>query len=239
MSSNLATPTNVSVRHHSFVDPRNYFDYAFELWKDPRLTLLAAASRVPEPSNGSSDSNLRIGEIADLRTPPYNKDRASHCSYEPRLASHQIGSGQQLPSRIHDQVVATKTSTTLPTKTQSRFISAAYVGFTNGCPLNAILTVNWSKLPEDADTYWSTLHPYDRAKSLVENPASGSVEPGHQWAREDSRIEPSNDSAHECAVEDHAGHQQELSGFDQSIATMFGHMTSFIAEPTTAKPSGR
>ncbi len=143
-------------------------DHAFAVWLDPRQKIQTADLGVSDRPKVPSFSKARNDEIVDLRTPSYNIAHAVPCSYGSSSVSNQTGKGNQ-NLRNHDERRRTrKISGSLPTRTQSRFISAAYTGFKNGYALNAILTVNWAKLCESTKTSWLNSHPYDRAKLLVE-----------------------------------------------------------------------
>jgi len=112
-------------------------------------------------------SNQR-GQIADLRTSSYNKAHAFQSSYGPKSACHQTSKEPNPQIRFDDVNPKIKKSEFLPNRTQATFVSAAYTAMEDGNPLNAILTVSWSKLGESPNSFWFNLHPYDRAKALVE-----------------------------------------------------------------------
>lgn len=123
---------------------------------------------MPDRPKAPIFSNARNDEIVDLRTPPYNKVRAFHFSYDSCSAFHQKSRNPKTKTTGDESIGVAKYSKSLPTRTQSRFISAAHIGYENGYPLNSILTVNWAKLIGEHSSFWQNLHPFDRAKVLVE-----------------------------------------------------------------------
>lgn len=108
-----------------------------------------------------------MAERHDLRTPPYNKERAVQYPYDPHSASSfkEESPSQKVTEKCSEEVMS---SENLPTGTQGRFLLAASIGYRDGFPLNMLLTVNWSKLLANLSVPWSEMHPYNRAKLLVE-----------------------------------------------------------------------
>ncbi len=121
-----------------------------------------------KPELTTSASIFVDGENADLRPPPYNKAPAIHSSYESCSVDNQNQELRRFESLNAAASAETKSSESLPVRTQDRFVQAAYVGFENGHPLNSILTINWEKLEEAIAQYWLDLHPYTRAKLLIQ-----------------------------------------------------------------------
>ena len=156
------------MRHHSFLRYERNLDHAFAVWLDPRQRISAAKVDVPDRPKSPSLSNALNDEIFDLRTPPYYWVRAFHCSYDPGSAFRQKSRKPNSETAGDAATGVAKYSKNLPARTQSRFISAAHIGFENGYPLNSILTVNWAKLIGERSSFWLNLHPYDRAKALIE-----------------------------------------------------------------------
>ncbi len=128
----------------------------------PRLSKMHRKSRRQpvKPKNSAQTS--------DLRTPPYSKARAIHSSYEACLVAGQTTCGSQHYRTDGAVGASSMASDCLPPKTQARFLDAASVGFENGYPLNAILTVNWTKLTGELSEYWLDMHPHERAKQVAQ-----------------------------------------------------------------------